>query len=95
MRSRLQAVSPEMKIDEGDRIDAGKIVATLDKSYFTDELRLARARVAGQTAVLAKLVSGTRPEEIAQARAIVAEREASVVLADRYFEPGSTAYSHI
>ena len=72
----------EMKVDEGDRVEASKIVATLDKSYFADELRLARARVAGQAAVLAKLVSGTRPEEIAQARAIVAEREASVVLAE-------------
>lgn len=72
----------EMKVDEGDRIDAGKIVATLDKSYFTDEVRLARARVAGQAALVAKLANGTRPEEIAQARAIVAERKASVVLAE-------------
>ena len=72
----------EMKVDEGDRVEANKIVATLDKSYFTDELRLARARVVGQTAVLAKLVSGTRPQEIAQARAVVAERAASVVLAE-------------
>ena len=72
----------EMKVDEGDRVEASAIVATLDKSYFADDLRLARARVAGQTAVLAKLVSGTRPEEIAQARAVVAERVASVVLAE-------------
>ena len=72
----------EMKFDEGDRVEASAIVATLDKSYFADDLRLARARVAGQAAVLAKLVSGTRPQEIAQARANVAEREASVVLAE-------------
>jgi HlyD family secretion protein len=72
----------EMKVDEGDRVQAGKIVASLDKSYFADELRLARARVAVQAAVVARLENGTRPEEIAQARAVVAEREAAVAFAE-------------
>ncbi|MEQ1613775.1 MAG: efflux RND transporter periplasmic adaptor subunit [Hyphomicrobiaceae bacterium] len=72
----------EMKVDEGDRVEPGKIIAALDTSYFADEVRLARARVAAQTAVVARLVNGTRPEEVSQARATVAEREASVVLAE-------------
>lgn len=72
----------EMKVDEGDRVEPGKLIAALDTSYFTDEVRLARARVAAQTAVVARLVNGTRPEEVAQARATVAEREAGVVLAE-------------
>lgn len=72
----------QMKVDEGDRVTAGTSVASLDKSYFEDELRLARARVAAQSAVVARLKNGTRPEEIAQARAIVAEREAAVALAE-------------
>lgn len=71
-----------MKVDEGDRVDAGKIVASLDNSYFADEVRLARARVAAQTAIVARLENGTRPEEIAQARAVVAEREATVALTE-------------
>lgn len=71
----------EMKVDEGDRVTAGTVIASLDTSYFADEVRLARARVAAQTAVVARLENGTRPEEIAQARAIVAEREAAVALA--------------
>jgi len=75
----------EMKVDEGDRIEAGKIVASLDKTYFTDEVRVARARVTVQSAMVARLVNGTRPEEIAQVRALVAEREASVVLAQATF----------
>lgn len=45
----------EMGVDEGDRVEAGKIVASLEKSYFADEVRLARARVAAQTAVVARL----------------------------------------
>lgn len=72
----------EMKVDEGDRVQAGKIVASLEKSYFADEVRLARAREAAQAAVLARLENGTRPEEISQARAVVAEREAAVALAE-------------
>jgi HlyD family secretion protein len=72
----------EMKVDEGDRVTAGTVVASLDTSYFEDEVRLARARVAAETAVVARLENGTRPEEIAQARAIVAEREAAVALAE-------------
>lgn len=71
----------EMKVDEGDRVEAGKGVAGLDKAYFIDDVRLARARVAAQTAILARLMNGTRPEEVAQARAAVAEREAAVQLA--------------
>lgn len=71
----------EMKVDEGDRIEAGATIAALDASYFSDEVRLARARVAAQTAVVERLVNGTRPEEISQAKALVAEREASLVLA--------------
>ena len=72
----------EMKVDEGDRVTAGTVIASLDTSYFADEVRLARARVDAQTAVVARLENGTRPEEIAQARAIVAEREAAVALAE-------------
>lgn len=71
----------EMKVDEGDRVEQGRVIAALDTSYFADEVRLARARVAAQTAVVARLANGTRPEEIAQARAAVAEREAAVQLA--------------
>lgn len=72
----------EMAVDEGDRVEAGKVVASLEKSYFADEVRLARARVTAQTAVVARLENGTRPEEIAQARAAVAEREAGVALTE-------------
>ncbi len=72
----------EMKVDEGDKVEASKIVASLDKSYFADEVRLVRARVAVQTAVVARLENGSRPEEIAQARAFAAEREAATVLAE-------------
>jgi HlyD family secretion protein len=67
-----------LAVDEGDAVEAGALLAELDRRYFEDELRLARARREAKAAALARLEHGTRPEEIAQARALVAEREASL-----------------
>ncbi|HQU44528.1 MAG TPA: secretion protein HlyD [Pirellulales bacterium] len=65
-----------LAVDEGDTVTAGQVLATLDKRYFDDELRLARARRDTQKATLARLEHGSRPEEIAQAAAAVAEQKA-------------------
>jgi HlyD family secretion protein len=64
-------------VDEGDRVKPGQVLATLDKRYFDDELRLARARRDNLKAVLERLQHGSRPEEIAEAKAAVAERLAT------------------
>ena len=65
-----------LSVDEGDPVKPGQVLATLDKRYFDDELRLARARRDNLKAVLERLQHGSRPEEIAEARASVAERQA-------------------
>lgn len=83
----------EMIVDEGDRVEAGRTIASLDKSYFADEVRLAQARVATQAAILSKLENGTRPEEIAQARAAVADREAALALAEATLQRQETLAS--
>ncbi len=67
-----------MKFEEGDTARAGQIAASLEKGDFDDEVRLAEARVEAQAAALAELEHGTRPEEIAQARALVAQRESEL-----------------
>jgi HlyD family secretion protein len=61
-----------LAVDEGDAVKAGQVLATLDKSYFEDDLRHERAQRDSQAALLARLQNGSRPEEIAQARANVA-----------------------
>ena len=66
-----------LNVDEGDPVKAGQVLATLDKRYFDDDLRLARARRDNQKAVLERLEHGSRPEEIAEAKAAVAERLAT------------------
>ena len=71
----------ELAVDEGIAVKANDIIASLDKRYFNDELRILRARRANLAANVAKLEHGSRPEEIAQARALTADREVAVVKA--------------
>jgi len=66
-------------VDEGHTVGEGQILATLDKVYFEDSLAQLRAQRAQAAASLAKMEAGNRPEEIAQAEALVAEREATVL----------------
>ncbi|RUL87562.1 secretion protein HlyD [Tautonia sociabilis] len=70
-----------LAVDEGDAVSAGDVLATLDRRYFEDELRLAVARRDAQAAALERLEHGSRPEEIAQARALVDQRLAEAELA--------------
>lgn len=62
-------------VDEGDSVQAAQVLATLDLRYFEDELRMARAHRDNQQAVLERFEHGSRPEEISEARAALAERE--------------------
>ena len=70
-----------LTVDEGDRVEANQLLATLDKRYFEDELRLASARRNNQKAVVERLEHGSRPEEIAEARALTAAKEATLAQA--------------
>jgi HlyD family secretion protein len=64
--------------DEGDAVTQGQVLGSLDKSYFDDDIRLQEARIAAQAANVLKLKNGSRPEEIEQARAALAERKANL-----------------
>ncbi len=77
-----------LAVDEGDQARAGQVIATLDKRYFSDELRLARARRDNAAANLARLVHGSRPEELAQARAERGQRQATLDLAKANLKRG-------
>lgn len=68
----------ELAVDEGDKVAQGDKLASLDKVYFEDSLRQMRAQRDQSAANLAKMVAGNRPQEIAQAEALVAEREATL-----------------
>lgn len=55
-------------VEEGDRVNKGQLVARMDTRRFVQAVEAAQARLAAQEAVVAKLLAGTRPEEIRQAR---------------------------
>jgi HlyD family secretion protein len=78
-----------LAVDEGDSVVVGQTIATLDKRYFNDDLRVARAHRDNMAASLAKLEHGSRPEEIAQARAQTVDRESTLKLAKEDFHRAS------
>jgi HlyD family secretion protein len=76
----------EMKLEEGDVVHAGDLIATLDDVPYQDQVHLAEAQVAQAQANYAKMVNGYRREEIEQAKAQLAQAKANYQNALRYFE---------
>lgn len=66
----------KLLVEEGDRIDPGQLLATLELERFELEVSRARAAVEHQRQVVAELVAGSRPEEIAKAKADLAAAQA-------------------
>ena len=67
----------EVKLDEGDAVKADELLARLDDEPYRREVEASRAQVASLRARLQLLETGNRPQEIAAARAVLREREAS------------------
>jgi len=65
-----------MLVQEGDFVRKGQLLATLDRERFAAQEAASAAMVAVQKAVLARLLAGSRPEEIRQARANVSAAQA-------------------
>jgi HlyD family secretion protein len=73
-------------VQEGDRVRRGQLMARLDTSRLAPQLAQAEAQAAAQGHVLARLRNGSRPEEIAQARANVQSAQADVANARQQYE---------
>ena len=86
----------EMKLEEGDVVHAGDLIATLDDVPYQDQVRLAEAQVAQAQANYTKMVNGYRPEEIEQAKAQLAQAKANYQNALTYFQrQDSLQQSHV
>lgn len=83
---RVSGRVAEMSFEEGDSVKAGDVLARLDDQPYKDRVSAAEAQLASQQANLAKLEAGPREAEIAQARAVLAERVADVTNAEPAFE---------
>ncbi|WP_312262863.1 efflux RND transporter periplasmic adaptor subunit [Candidatus Igneacidithiobacillus taiwanensis] len=68
----------KLLVQEGDRVTRGQLLAELDPTRFQDAVDRDQATVAAQEQVLARLLAGSRPEEIAAARAQVAAAQAAL-----------------
>jgi HlyD family secretion protein len=71
----------ELPVDEGDRVEAGALVARLDTADVQLAIRRAEAERDQAVAQLRLLQAGSRPEEIRQAAAQVETARADVVAA--------------
>ena len=65
-------------VREGDRVDKGQVVGTLEMERLKATAAQAEARVDAQRHVVERLENGTRPEEIDQARANVNSAKADL-----------------
>ncbi len=72
----------KLLVQEGDRVKKGQLLAEIDPVRFQDAVDKASAAVAAQQQVLARLLAGSRPEEIAEARAQVAAARATMINAE-------------
>jgi len=73
-------------VQEGDHVQQGQMLARLDTSRLEPQVAQAVAQAAAQRQVVTRLRNGSRPEEIAQARANVAAAKADLTNAQRQYE---------
>ena len=69
----------DLKVEEGERVDAGTVLAQLDRVPFENDVAAATADVAQAQAQFDKTKRGFRVEEIEQARATLLQREADLI----------------
>jgi HlyD family secretion protein len=75
-----------MQAQEGDRVGKGQLLATLHTHRLEPAVARAEAQVQAQREVVARLLAGTRPEEIRKARADVEAAAAELRDAERTYQ---------
>lgn len=82
----------ERRVSEGESVKAGQIIAQLDDEDLVQEVAVRDAEVRIAQAVLAELVGGSRPEEIAQGKAVVQRTNADMQRLQTDYERVGTLY---
>ena len=73
-------------VQEGDHVHKGQVLAKLETDRLAPQVAQAEAQVAAQQAVVERLRHGSRPEEIAQARANLVSAKADAVNARQQYK---------
>jgi HlyD family secretion protein len=76
----------EVLTQEGDRVYKGQLLARLDTSRLEPQVAQAEAMAKAQKHVVERMHNGSRPEEIAQARANLESAKADAANARRHYE---------
>lgn len=71
----------EVRVEEGDRVKAGDVLATLDTRTLQLQADQAKAQIESQRQTVARLHNGARPQEIVQARSQLAAAQADAARA--------------
>lgn len=72
--------------EEGDRVEKGKLLATLETNRLLHEVARAKAQARSQREIVARLKAGSRPEEIRKARADMKAAEAEAKNAETNYQ---------
>jgi HlyD family secretion protein len=83
---RVSGRIAEMPVDEGAHVKAGDRLAVLDAGPLKDRLAAATAQMELAEADLDKRHNGNRPQDIAQARAALAQQQANLAKAREDYE---------
>jgi HlyD family secretion protein len=83
---RVSGRIQEMRLEEGDEVHKGDIIAQLDPGPNQDQVNLAKAQLASAEANLTKMRNGNRPEEIEQSRALLELSKANLTNAELVFK---------
>lgn len=79
-------------VSEGEAVEQGQTIARLDTSELAQQVAIREAEVQAARAALAELEAGSRPEEIAAARATFARAEAEMKQQQRDYERQKELY---
>jgi multidrug resistance efflux pump len=85
VKGTIVAVSPKVSgriekvlVTDGDHVEAGQIIAVLEKQEYEAQVEQAQGNLAAVQAKLAAITAGNRPQEVAQAGAAVAQQRANL-----------------
>jgi HlyD family secretion protein len=76
---KSSGVIKALLVNEGDRVQAGQVIAVMDDTNLRGQLLQSQAQLAQQQANLQRLIAGNRREDIARAAAQLAEAEANLL----------------
>ncbi|WP_378953297.1 HlyD family secretion protein [Pelosinus sp. sgz500959] len=79
-------------VDEGDRVEAGQAIVTLEKEEFAAQVEQAKANLEMTKAKLAAVMAGNRHQEVATASASANQATANLNNAQKNYERAETLY---